>query len=478
MAANVAEGKVKEYDYIVIGGGSGGSATARRASGWYGKKTLLVENGKSGGTCVNVGCIPKKMTWNFASVAESLRDSVHYGFETPANIPFSFPAFKKRRDEKIVSLNRAYDRNWSREGIELLRGTASFVTPKEMDIELVDGSGKLRVKSDHICLTTGGYPIVPKEIEGAWFGITSDGFFDIEELPSKIAVVGAGYIAVEIAGMLNAMGVEVHMFIRGETFLRSFDPMVQTIMTERYEAAGVKIHKGYKGFEKVERVSDGKGDEKVLKLFLKDSETMLVNELLWAVGRKPETESLKLENSGVKLGDKGYIAVDKFQNTNVDGIYALGDVTGQMELTPVAIAAGRHLSNRLFGPPHLKNSFLPYENVPTVVFAHPEIGTIGLTEPQAISKYGKENIKIYQSKVSATFYWFFPPEEDKKNPTEFKIICEGPEEKIVGLHLLGLGVGEMLQGFAVAVKMGARKRDFDACVAIHPTSAEEIVTMK
>ncbi|KAE8451126.1 hypothetical protein EG329_004798 [Mollisiaceae sp. DMI_Dod_QoI] len=470
--------ETKEYEYIVIGGGSGGSGTARRAAGWYGKKVLLVENGRSGGCCVNVGCVPKKMTWNFASVAESLRDSVHYGFETPANIPFSFSAFKKKRDANIEGLNRAYERNWSREGIELLHGTASFVNQKELDVELEDGTGKVRVKGENICVATGGFPVVPKEIEGSEFGITNEGFFDIEELPSKIAIVGAGYIAVEMAGMLNAIGVEVHMFIRGQTFLRSFDPMIQETMTARYESVGVKIHKGYTSFEKVESVSEGKGDKKVLKLHLEGGEVMVVNELLWAVGRKPETESLKLENAGVKVGKKGYIEVDQFQNTTVEGVYALGDVTGQLELTPVAIAAGRHLSNRLFGPPHLKNSFLPYENIPTVVFAHPEVGTIGLTEPQAVEKYGKENIKTYHSKFSAMFYDLFPAEEKKKNPTEFKIVCEGPEEKIVGLHLLGLGVGEMMQGFGVAVKMGARKRDFDACVAIHPTSAEEIVTMK
>lgn len=273
-------------------------------------------------------------------MAEALRDSVHYGFETPANIPFSFASFKKKRDAHIESLNGIYESNWNREGIELLHGTASFVNTKEMDIELQDGTGKVRVKSDHICLATGGYPVIPseKDIPGAEYGITNEGFFDIEELPSKIAVVGAGYIAVEMAGMLNAVGVDVHMFIRGETFLRSFDPMIQSTMTERYESAGVKIHSGYEGFEKVERVIDGKGDGKVLKLFLKGGEFMEVNELLWAIGRKPETESLGLKNVGVKTGEKGYIAVDKYQNTNVEGIYALGDVTGQLELTPGRIS--------------------------------------------------------------------------------------------------------------------------------------------
>jgi len=217
---------------------------------------------------------------------------------------------------------------------------------------------------------------VPK-IEGAQFGITSDGFFDIEKLPKKIAIVGAGYIAVEMAGMLNAIGVEVHMFIRGETFLRNFDPMIQRTMTKRYEDVGIVIHKNYKTMERVDIVSEGNGSEKVLNVTIA-GETMEFNELLWAIGRAPETESLELAAAGVKLGERGFISVDEFQNTSSAGIYALGDVTGQMELTPVAIAAGRQLSNRLFGPPHLSQSHLSYSNIPTVVFAHPEIGTIGL----------------------------------------------------------------------------------------------------
>ncbi|THV51456.1 hypothetical protein BGAL_0110g00150 [Botrytis galanthina] len=482
----MGKGEAKEFDYIVIGGGSGGSGTARRAAGpkekgGWGKKVLLVEEGKSGGTCVNVGCVPKKHTWNFSSMAEALRASQHYGYETPSNIPFNYAAFKAKRDANIANLNRGYETNWAREGITLVRGTAKFVASKTISIELEDGSGVETFKSEHICVATGGKPIVPK-IPGAHFGITSDGFFGLEELPKKIAVVGAGYIAVEMAGMLNAIGgIEVHMFIRGEKILRKFDPMVSETMTRTYEEAGVIIHKGYKGFARVEMWSGKKSsEEKVLNLRWDgdDGNGLVVNEVLWAVGRSPETEGLDLGAVGVLTDEKGHIRVDGFQNTNVEGIYGLGDVTGQMELTPVAIAAGRQLSNRLFGPSQFSQSALSYSLIPTVVFAHPEVGTIGLTGPEALQKYGAGNLKIYHTKFAAMFYDFFPPEEKTGIPTEFKIICEGEEEKIVGLHLIGLGVGEMLQGFAVAVKMGARKRDFDACVAIHPTSAEEIVTMK
>lgn len=260
--------------------------------------------------------------------------------------------------------------------------------------------------------------------------------------------------------------------------------MVQETLTQRHINAGVIIHKNHKGFREVVNIGEGKGEEKLLKLVGNDDEEIEVNELLWAIGRNPEIEKLDLAKIGAKRGAKGHIEVDEYQNTNVDGVYALGDVTGQAELTPVAIAAGRALSNRLFGThhpsggPHLSNSKLDYSNIPTVVFAHPEVGTIGLTEPAAIAKFGRENIKTYHTRFTPMFYTFFPAEDKKLQPTEYKLICEGPEEKIVGMHILGAGSAEMMQGFGVAVKMGARKRDFDSCVAIHPTSAEELVTLK
>ncbi len=260
--------------------------------------------------------------------------------------------------------------------------------------------------------------------------------------------------------------------------------MIQETLTQRYIDAGVIIHKKHRGFKEVVEVRDGKGEEKLLKLVGDDGQELEVNELLWAIGRHPEIEKLDPAKVGVKQTSKGHIQVDEYQNTTVEGIYALGDVTGQAELTPVAIAAGRALSNRLFGThhpsggSHLSKAKLDYNNIPTVVFAHPEVGTIGLTEPSAIAKFGKGNIKTYHTRFTPMFYTFFPAEDKKLQPTEYKLVCEGPEEKIVGMHILGAGSSEMMQGFGVAVKMGARKRDFDACVAIHPTSAEELVTMK
>ena len=413
-----------------------------------------------------------------------LKDGVNYGYDIPKDITFDYAGFKRKRDDKIKGLNAAYERNWSKEHIDLVQGTATFVNEKEIEV-FITGGDKAVYTAPHILIATGGYPIVPDGIPGAELGITSDGFFDIDDLPKKMAFAGAGYIAVELAGVMNAIGVETHMFIRGNTFLRDFDPMIQETLTQRYIDAGVIIHKNYKGFKEVVRLREGKGEEKLLKLIGTDGEEFEVNELLWAIGRAPEIKRLDPAKIGVRQGAKGHIVVDEFQNTNIDGIYALGDVTGQAELTPVAIAAGRALGNRLFGThhpsggPHLSTAKLDYNNIPTVVFAHPEVGTIGMTEPAAVSKFGQDNIKIYHTKFSAMFYDFHPAEEKKKlQPTEYKLVCAGPEEKIVGMHILGAGSSEMMQGFGVAVKMGARKRDFDACVAIHPTSAEELVTMK
>ena len=353
-------------------------------------------------------------------------------------------------------------------------GWAKFLSPNSVEVTLNDGT-KTVVNAKKIVLATGGRPTIPPHVPGSELGINSDGFFDIATLPKKVALVGAGYIAVEFAGMFNALGVETHLFIRYDTFLRNFDPMIQETVTKEYERLGVHVHKQSK-ISKVEKdegtgrltvdFSEGGGQDSISD----------VDHLIWAVGRTPQTDNIGIETTGLRLNEKGHIVVDQFQNTNVENIYALGDVTGQVELTPVAIAAGRRLSARLFGGEQFKTSHLDYTNIPSVVFAHPEVGSVGLSEPQAAEKYGRENLKIYKTNFTAMYYAMMDPEE--KGPTSYKLICAGPEEKVVGLHILGLGSGEMLQGFGVAVKMGATKADFDNCVAIHPTSAEELVTLK
>lgn len=273
------------------------------------------------------------MTWNFATINEMLHIGKSYGYDIPENIALDYTHFKNTRDAVITRLNGAYERNWDREGIDLINGRARFVEPKIIEVQLADGSGVARYTAPHILLATGGRPKVPT-VPGAEHGITSDGFFEIEDLPPKIAVVGAGYIAVELAGVLNAINVETHMFIRGDTFLRKFDPMVQKTMTDRYEASGVRLHRHHSGFKEVQLIRDGKGKDKLIKLIGHDGSELEFNELLWAVGRTPEVEDLHLDIPGVKLNVGGHVVVDEYQNTSVEGVYALGDVTGQAELTP------------------------------------------------------------------------------------------------------------------------------------------------
>ncbi|TVY18308.1 Glutathione reductase [Lachnellula arida] len=464
----------KECDYLVIGGGSGGLASARRASGWYGAKTIAIESNRLGGTCVNVGCVPKKITWNAAAIAETIHQAKAYGFSVNHTAPFDWTYFKNKRDAYIKRLNGIYEKNLGNDKVEYIHGRAHLTGKNEAEIVLDDGT-KQTVKAKKILLATGGHPTIPQNIPGSEHGVTSDGFFEIEKQPKKVALVGAGYIAVEFAGMFNALGTETHLFIRHDKFLRTFDPMIQDAIVKEYERAGVHIHKN-SSQSRVEK------DSKTGKLTIhyKDStgEGKLedVDDLVWAIGRSPEVEDLGLEKAGVKQSKNGQIIADEYQNTNVENIYSLGDVVGKIELTPVAIAAGRKLSDRLFGPEKFKNSKLDYDLVPSVVFAHPEVGSIGLTEPQAVEKYGKDNIKVYNTSFTAMYYAMMEPED--KGPTRYKLICEGPNEKVIGLHILGLGSGEMLQGFGVALKMGATKADFDSCVAIHPTSAEELVTLK
>lgn len=419
-------------------------------------------------------CVPKKVTYNAAALAEAIHESKSYGFSVQETAPFDWTTFKTKRDNYIKRLNGIYEKNLANDKVEYLHGWGRLVSKNQAEVTLDDGS-KVLVNAKKILIAVGGRPTSPPSIPGAEFGINSDGFFDIDKQPKKVAIIGAGYIAVEFAGMFNALGTETHLLIRNDTFLRSFDPMIQETVTNEYERLGVHLHKKSQA-TKIEKDANGK-----LSVTYKDgqgNETTLndVDHLIWAVGRTPETQKIGLEEAGVKVNEKGYVVVDEYQNTSVDNIYALGDVSGAVELTPVAIAAGRRLSHRLFGPSEFANLKLSYENIPSVVFSHPEVGSIGITEPEAIEKYGKDNIKIYKSSFTAMYYAMMDPEQ--KGPTNYKLIVAGPEEKVVGLHIMGIGSGEMLQGFGVAVKMGATKADFDSCVAIHPTSAEELVTLK
>ncbi|MFP1892958.1 glutathione-disulfide reductase [Lonsdalea quercina] len=448
----------KHYDYLAIGGGSGGIASINRAA-MYGKKCALIEAKYLGGTCVNVGCVPKKVMWHAAQIAEAIHNyGPDYGFDVTVN-GFNWDTLVKNRSAYIDRIHHSYDNVLGKNQVEVIRGFARFV-----DAHTVEVNGE-EITADHILIATGGRPTLP-DVPGAEYGINSDGFFELDALPRRVAVVGAGYIAVEIAGVLNALGAETHLFVRKHAPLRQFDPLIVDTLVEVMKAEGPSLHTESTP-KAVVKNADGS-----LTLQLEDGKSQTVDCLIWAIGRQPATDNLNLQAAGVELDDRGYVKVDKFQNTNVSGIYAVGDNTGAVELTPVAVAAGRRLSERLFN--NKPNEHLDYSNIPTVVFSHPPIGTVGLTEPQAREKYGDEQVKVYQSSFTA----MYTAVTQHRQPCRMKLVCVGPEEKVVGVHGIGFGVDEMLQGFAVAVKMGATKQDFDNTVAIHPTGAEEFVTMR
>ncbi|MCU4407057.1 glutathione-disulfide reductase [Acinetobacter junii] len=448
----------KHYDYIAIGGGSGGIASVNRAA-MYGMKCALIERSEIGGTCVNVGCVPKKVMWYAAHIAESIQKYAEdYGFNTQIE-SFNWQTLVKNRQAYIDRIHQSYQNSLSKNNVDLIQGAAQFVNQNTIEV-----NGEI-FTADHILIATGTQPSLPK-IEGVEYGIDSNGFFELSALPKTTAVIGSGYIAVELAGVLNALGSQVGLFIRKDLPVRRFDQFLSETLVEVMQTDGVKIHTQAIP-QKVTKNIDGS-----VNLHLENGEVHKVDCLIWATGREPHTANLNLDKANVQLNDRGYIEVDKFQNTTQKGIYAVGDITGKMELTPVAVAAGRRLSERLFN--NKPNEYLDYENIPTVVFSHPPIGTVGITEQEAIEQYGEQSVKVYNSSFTAMYSAI----TQHRQPTKMKLVCVGEEEKIVGIHGIGFGMDEILQGFAVALKMGATKRDFDNTVAIHPTSAEEFVTMR
>jgi glutathione reductase (NADPH) len=444
------------FDLVVIGGGSGGLACAQRAA-QYGAKAAVIEPGRLGGTCVNVGCVPKKIMWNAASVATALRDATAYGFGA-AQTEVDWLALKERRDAYILRLNGIYARNLDGRRIELIRGSASFADARSL---LVNGE---RLSAPHVVIATGGQPARP-DLPGSELGLTSDDFFALERRPARVAVVGSGYVACELFDAFRKLGSKAELFIRRDTVMNHFDAMLGEHLLHEIRASGATVH------------------TRVIPAALlaePDGKTLVATDgrrfsgydvVLWAIGREPNVASLQLASAGVAQDIEGHVLTDEFQDTNVAGIYAIGDVTGRVPLTPVAIAAGRRLSDRLFGGK--AGSHLDYTRIPTVVFTHPPIGSVGLSEAQARLLHG-DAVKIYAHDFVGLYYAV----TERKPRSAMKLVCVGPDEKIVGCHIIGDGADEMLQGFAVAIRMGATKQDFDDTVAIHPTSAEELVTMR
>lgn len=449
---------MKHYDLIAIGGGSGGLSAAERAA-MYGRKAAVIEMGRLGGTCVNVGCVPKKVMWNAAEVASTIADARGYGFDVKLE-RFDWSALVAAREAYIGAINTWYQGYLLESGIDILAGRARFV-----DARTVEVNGE-HYTADHIVVAPGGSAVVPS-IPGAEHGITSDGFFALKAQPQRVAVVGGGYIAVELAGLLKALGSDVDLLLRRQHFLKDFDAMLRETLMEEMIDSGVNILPNI-SVERVEKGSDG-----LLTLHCQGGHVFTgFDALIWAIGRTPNTAALNLEAAGVAVDDGGYIVTDAFQNTNVPGIYAVGDVTGRAQLTPVAIAAARRLCDRLFN--NQPERRLEYDNIPTVIFSHPPIGSVGLSEEEARAIHGADSVKVYTTQFTPMYHALTP----RKGRTAMKLVCVGAQERVVGCHIIGRGADEMLQGFAVAIKMGATKRDFDNTVAIHPTSAEELVTMR
>jgi glutathione reductase (NADPH) len=444
------------YDLLVIGGGSGGLAHAQRAAE-YGANAAVIEYGPLGGTCVNVGCVPKKIMWHAAHHAQQFHHATDYGFDVEVK-GHDWSALKARRDAYIERLNGIYENNLDKRGVTYIAGAASFVDANTVSVEGQE------YEADRIVIATGGKPMVPN-IHGAELGITSDGFFELEERPQRVLIAGSGYVAVELAGVFNALGSDVQLVVRKDGVLRSFDSMLSTQLMEAMDKNGIDLDTGVIPAS-VEQTHDG------IVLHAEDGRSFgPVDCLVWAIGRSPNTETLSAANAGVEQDQYGFIPTDDFQQTNVESIFALGDVTGRVALTPVAIAAGRRLADRLYGG--MEGRHLEYNLIPTVIFSHPTIGTIGMTEDEARAEYG-DDIKVYSSGFVGMYYAL----GTTKQRSAMKLVTAGDDERVVGCHVIGEGADEMMQGFAVAMRMGATKKDFDDTVAIHPTSSEELVTMR
>jgi len=463
----------KHYDLISIGAGSGGLSIAERAAS-YGAKTAVIEFNELGGTCVNVGCVPKKVMWYGAGVAQGLKDAQDYGFNVDLEGDggkLNWEKLVMKRENFIGGILDWYDGYMGEAGVDVINGKAKFLDNKT--IEVTSDEGVETYTADNIVIATGGRPIIPTDIEGADLGLNSDGFFqELDEVqPQKVVVVGGGYIALELAMLMDGLGSDVSVLHQGWPVLEGFDGTIQKALRKQMEDDKIALYDD-EIISKVEEQTDSSEDKKLLTIHFTDGTSITdVEALIWAIGRRPNTDNIGLENTDVEL-NRGMVVVDDYEKTTVDGIYAIGDIIGKAPLTPVAIAAGRRLGDRLYGgKPERKMS---YDNIATVMFTHPPIGTIGLSEEKAIAEHGKEAVKVYQTDFVPLYHQM----TRHKVKTHMKLIVLGEEEKVIGCHVIGLGADEMLQGFAVAIRMGATKADFDDTIAIHPVSAEELVTMR
>ncbi len=443
-----------DFDLFVIGAGSGG-VRAARMSATYGGRVAVAEDRYLGGTCVNVGCVPKKLFVYGSHFAEEFEDAAAYGWDVTAS-PLDWDRLRDNKTKEIERLNGIYAGLLDNAGVTRIWGTATLLDPHTVAV------GDETFTAENILIATGSWPVAP-EFPGAEHTITSNEAFYLDKLPGRALVLGGGYIAVEFAGIFNGLGVHTDLVYRGPLFLRGFDEGVREFVNDELEEKGIKLHFN----ANIERI-DLDGEERVITLT--NGHELRTDLVMTAIGRYPKTQGLGLEAAGVELGDFGKILVDDEFQTSVPNIYAIGDVIDRMQLTPVAIAEGMCIANNLFttNPKRRMN----YDNIATAVFCQPNIGTVGPTEQQARERYPE--LKVYES----TFRPMKHTLTGRSERTMMKLLVNGADDKVVGAHMVGPDAGEIIQGLAVAITAGATKADFDATVGIHPTAAEEFVTMR
>ncbi|MBI5276700.1 MAG: glutathione-disulfide reductase [Burkholderiales bacterium] len=444
-------------DFFVIGGGSGGVRAARMAAR-LGARVVLAEAAALGGTCVNVGCIPKKLYSYAAHFADDFRDAAGFGWHV-GETSFDWSVLKANRAAEIQRLNGVYGKLLADAGVQLVTGWATVVDAHTVHVRTASGSESFT--ANHILVATGGHPTVP-DFPGRELVLTSDDVFDLEPFPRRLLVVGGGYIACEFASIFNGLGSRVVQLYRGEQVLRGFDADVRQFIAQELRKHGVDLRMNCE----VASVAKAAGE---LVATLKDGTTLAADAILYATGRVPNAANLGLEEAGVKFEGRGAVVVDQHYQTSVPSIHALGDVTDRIQLTPVALGEAMVVAQRLFGD---GKRTLGYDFIPTAVFTHPNIGTVGFSEEEARQRYGE--VTIFRSEFKALKHTLSGSAER----TLMKLVVDTASDRVVGLHMVGPDAGEVVQGFAVAMKAGATKAVFDATIGIHPTAAEEFVTMR
>ena len=441
------------YDLFVIGAGSGGVRAARMSAG-FGAKVAIAESRYLGGTCVNVGCVPKKLFSYAAHYGEDFADARGFGWDSVVS-DLDWPRLRDNKTKEIERLNGIYGNLLRNAGVELINGHARFVDANTIE---VDG---VRYTAKNILIAVGGWPFIPN-IPGREFAISSNELFYLDKLPKHAVIVGGGYIATEFAGILHGLGVEVEQIYRRDLFLRGFDTEIREQLAMEMKQKGIALRFN----DNVTAISEQGGQ---YLLSLESGATLLTDQVLYATGRKPLLEGLGLENTKVSLNEQGYIDVDTGFQTAEPSIYAVGDVTGGMELTPVALAEGMNLAKRLFKG---DNTVLDYRFIPSAIFSQPNLATVGFSEEEARERYSE--IAVFTSRFTHLKHTL----SGNSSKTFLKLIVDKVSDKVVGAHMMGDDAGEIIQGLAVAIKAGATKADFDSTIGIHPTVAEEFVTMR